>query len=353
MKTQFKKATVILKESEGRGPCNMAALLGKSVFLQGQEARVEFKNLLRDAIIGQEIRVGQKEFAEALLEMPALTSIYPSEKKLIMAYRSNMITLDDSFLVERQILGSWMKEVKFHKKNYVGEIHGEEILLMNKFLGYIAGGDMRPAMNAVYYDSDKMVASDAHVLIWKRDIPKINAFIMFLPQVVKLLNLFPGRYKIFATEYRSSPTHTPSPVYWLEGERINITFRGIDSNYPTWESVVPQEHKFNVYFDRREMLKATKFLKHYASQGSQLLKMEFGLNRIGLTVSDLDFNHKGNIDVYAENHGKVPNIGVKLPFLEKVLKDLDSDLAHMKITDETKALVFNDQILLMPMMINT
>ena len=93
--------------------------------------------------------------------------------------------------------------------------------------------ELRPVMSHVYFDGNKIVASDAHVLVCvdMRDIPVDEKTIKLLDK--KLVH-YKGWMKIWnkEVEVKEDGIH-------CKDEHIIVPFSGIDKKYPEWERVCP------------------------------------------------------------------------------------------------------------------
>ena len=225
-------------------------------------------------------------------------------------------------------------------------ISAREVNLMNIAAGYTADDELRPVMQAVCLSKDYIVSSDAHELYYHK-IPELyKEDILFSTKVIKLMMLFPGlSYKI--SKFQSN--------LCAESEDVTIWWRSDIINYPNWKSVVqPREH--GVIIPVKETIVALDSIAFAINKAAHSVKFTIKGDSMVMEGSDLDFDISASesVPIINTDNNEI-EFGFKFEFLKDILKTLSGEgysQVKMAFEDNTKSFVFEDQLLLMPMMIN-
>jgi DNA polymerase III sliding clamp (beta) subunit (PCNA family) len=225
-------------------------------------------------------------------------------------------------------------------------ITAKEIGFMNTALGFTADDELRPVMQAVCLSKDYIVASDAHKLYYKKITELTKEDVLFDRRVIRLMKLFPGQsYKI----------SKGGRNYCAASDDVTIWWRIDSLNYPGWKSVVtPKEH--SVIIPVKELIEAMDAIYFAVNQAAGRVKFNIKGDSMVLAGSDLDYMLEASESVPIINTEAAEiEFGFKFTFLRQILKALQDEgysQVSMAFTDNTKSFTFEDQMLLMPMMIN-
>jgi hypothetical protein len=237
--------------------------------------------------------------------------------------------------------------LKSETSEFMCHLSAYEIGIMNIARGFIADDELRPIMAAVCLSKDYIVASDAHMLYYKQIRQLYDGDIMFDRRVIKLMMLFPGlTYSI--TRFKRN--------LCAESKDVSIWWREIDGHYPTWKVVVvDRPHK--VIIPVKEVIAALDAISFAANEASHQVRCYIKEDKLRFLCKDIDFSISAFENVTIINtEGNEIEFGMKLEFLRKELKILLDEgyyQVEMKFEDTTKSFTFADQLLIMPMMINT
>jgi DNA polymerase III sliding clamp (beta) subunit (PCNA family) len=232
-----------------------------------------------------------------------------------------------------------------NKRTEYCTISAREVSIMNTALAFIADDNLRPVMECVCLSKDYIVASDAHKLYYRKITELTKEDILFDRRAIKLMMLFPGRsYKV--SKFKSN--------YRAESDDVTVWWRSDTQNYPNWKSVItPKEH--DVTIPVKETIEAMDSIHFAVNQASGQVIFKIKGNIMELSGSNMDYDISASESVNIINSDNEIEFAFKLTFLREILKVLsDEGYAQVKMgfSDNTKSFVFEDQILLMPMMIN-
>lgn len=348
MKTKVKQIAAILKEKQTSWlpDFNVIETRNQSLLFYSQDIVFIWSDYFNESFTNN-LFLRTKDFVNAIVMMPGTLQLITNLDRLLFNHQKYQIAID---IIDSDVSARFTTKGK--KENYLGEIHGEDIHLYDKFSKYISNDELRPVMNAVCHDHDNLVASDTHMLIWHEGISKLSGSMLLPKKVIRLLKLFPQNYKVYET----------GSFYRLINKRIpiEIKYYKVNGNYPTWKTIVPKNYNFIYYFDRDEALGAVKKLKAFTNTVSMKLELNFMNMGINLTAGDIDFNRSASIEIYSEYETnkdskedfREQTYGISVHFFEQILDTIKNDLVVLKVINNRQAYVFNDFILCMPMMVN-
>lgn len=227
-----------------------------------------------------------------------------------------------------------------------------EIRIMNIASQFTADDELRPVMQTVCLDPEHIVASDAHKLYYKKISKVSDNQILFSRQVIKLLLLSEGQsFKISSSGnylFAESPGMT---ISWRNATDISSSYK----NYPAWEKILPTP-TFSAIIPVKETILAISAIMYAANQATGRIIIKIEKNSMKILCSDLDNDISASETVTIINSGNGDiEFGVKGRFVLALLKCLQNEglsQVTMGWTDPSKAFVFHDYFLLMPMMIN-
>jgi DNA polymerase III sliding clamp (beta) subunit (PCNA family) len=212
--------------------------------------------------------------------------------------------------------------------------------------GFVADDELRPVMEAVCISRDLVCGSDAHKLFYGKITERSDTEVMILPKVIRLMKLFPEYW------YKISEC---GKMLIFENDDITIYQRKVDQNYPNFRSVIT-EKPLKFILPVKETIDAIKSIEFAANQVVYLVNFNMKGSKLTLTCKDLDYSLEASetINIINPENHKI-EWGFKLQFINQILKTL-SDKGYAQVTvafeDSTKSFTFEDQLLLMPMMLN-
>ena len=220
--------------------------------------------------------------------------------------------------------------------------------------------DMRPVMMGVFWDIKPeeivFVASDTHKLV--RFIEKgLNtgleqSFILPTKPAAILSNILDGvEEDVRITLDSKSAT--------FETSEYSLTCRFVNGRYPNYNSVIPNENKFNITIDRVLMLNALRRVSVFSSSGG-LVKLDIKANEVFMSTQDIDYSTSAEESIQCDYDGEEMSIGFNDENIIDVLNNIESDTIKIELMDASRAGIFlpieqkeNEEllILLMPMML--
>lgn len=239
-------------------------------------------------------------------------------------------------------------------------ISAKEIEIMDIASEFVASDELRPVMAQVCVGSHFVVSSDAHILYYRKIGITENIEVLFDKRVIKLMRLFPTTtFKIGKTTGKFLCAESDDMIIWWRSD-INdhltvFSDTAVRSLYPNWRTVLPTvEH--TVILPVKETIEALDAIKFAANQASWLVVSKIQGNTMNVSCKDIDFDISASetVNIINPDNAEI-EFGMKVLFLRRILKCL-LDEGHIQITmgfkDNTRAFIFQEQILLMPMMIS-
>lgn len=113
--------------------------------------------------------------------------------------------------------------------------------------------------------------------------------------------------------------------------------RLIEGNFPNYVAVIPTNNPYNATVERTVLLSALRRLSVYASQSTNLVKMEFGMGNIICSSQDFDFNISATEKVPCSYEGEPVTIGFKCSIMADMLSNITSENVTIELSDPTRA----------------
>jgi hypothetical protein len=268
----------------------------------------------------------------------------------------------DSFMKGENITDWPDHLIKEMEQTSLFTLTGHEINTLSIAAEFTADDELRPVMAQVCVDKYFVVASDAHKLYYKKTAPRAHDIeVLFDKKVISLMMLFPGMsFEIGHTTKNMCAHGDGVNIWWRKSDfngnlPKNLFGDPVKSRYPTWRGVIPTvSHK--VIIPLKETIQALDAIKFAINQASHSVKCNITANKMKLTGADLDFDIEASEKVnIINNEGAELEWGMKFEFLRHILKILFEEgkpQIIMGFIDASRAFVFDDEILLMPMMLN-
>ncbi len=219
---------------------------------------------------------------------------------------------------------------------------------------------LRPMMMGVYWDIKPteiaFVATDTHKLVrYKQqnlavDIEK--SFILPTKPATILASVLEKKEGDVTISFDSKGATFQTQDYTL-------SCRFINSRYPNYNSVIPQDNQYEVNVDRMTLLSAIKRVSVFSSPGG-LVKLQLAPNSLVMTTQNIDFSTSAEERVQCEYDGVEMTIGFNDASIIDVLNNINSESVTIKLLDPSRAGLFlpGEQkegedllVLLMPMMV--
>jgi len=222
-----------------------------------------------------------------------------------------------------------------------------ETKLLKEAVSFVANDELRPVMNMVLYSENHIVGSDAHLLYYKKAKRSPEQDFLLPKKVIDILS-----DDAYTIEKRKKGNNTPfGNAYYLVGDMETITYTVDSMNYPNYQAVIPCEHSVYCEVDKKDFVEKLDLASLVSNKISGLVKLTQTSDSLELSARDLDSerSYKSGLKSF-KNEGEI-EIGLKDKLALKCFKYIDSHILEMKMTDASRAIIWNDCILQMPMML--
>lgn len=234
---------------------------------------------------------------------------------------------------------------------------------INKTLFATADDELRPVMNGIFIELTtedmKFVASDAHKLVrYKRFDAKAEkdaSFILPKKPAALLKSLLPKEEFDVKLEFDDK-----NAFFTLSN--FKLICRLVEGNYPSYNSVIPQNNPNKLIIDRVEFYNTVRRVSVFSNQASNLVRLKLAENQLIVSAQDIDFSISAVERLNCQYEGDDMEIGFKSTFLQEILSNLSATDVKVELSDPTRAGLLlpadneneeeNVLMLLMPMMIN-
>jgi len=241
--------------------------------------------------------------------------------------------------------------------------HGVLLSGINKTLFATADDELRPVMNGIFIELTtedmKFVASDAHKLVrYKRFDAKAEkdaSFILPKKPAAILKSLLPKEDFDVKLEFDEKNAFFTLSSY-------KLICRLVEGNYPSYNSVIPQNNPNKLVIDRVEFYNTVRRVSVFSNQASNLIRLKLTENQLVVSAQDVDFAISAVERLNCQYEGEDMEIGFKSTFLQEILSNLSVTDVKVELSDPTRAGLLlpaeneneeeNVLMLLMPMMIN-
>ncbi len=234
---------------------------------------------------------------------------------------------------------------------------------IEKTLFATADDELRPVMNGIFVeltpDFMSFVASDAHKLVrYRRADAKAeieSSFILPKKPAALLKGLLPKEEFDVKLEFDDKNA-------FFELTNFKLISRLVEGNYPSYNSVIPQNNPNSMVIDRLVLFNTVKRVSVFSNQASNLIKLNLSGNQLVVSAQDIDFSISAVEKLNCQYEGEDIEIGFKSTFLQEILSNISSADVKVELSDSTRAgLLLPEEkedededllMLLMPMMIN-
>lgn len=254
---------------------------------------------------------------------------------------------------------------KIHLPNYFFK---KALTNAGKFCG---NDELRPIMNTLCFDLKEdlsqlvAAASDGHSL-YKTTLSNdtehggYDFYCEGKPGRTMVCSCFFSALSVFE---KSEDVYIETNGSLLQFYSGDITFkcRGVDGNYPNYDSVIPKDSPSKVIFDKREFLDVLKRVGLFASESSNCIRMEKDGMFLNLSAEDIDFSRAATEEVLitdseCPDHYAIGFNGIRL---RDALAAIPGDSVCINLGDSRRAAVItadepapNTLLLVMPMLLN-
>ena len=225
-----------------------------------------------------------------------------------------------------------------------------------------ATGNLRPLMNGLFFDQREdylaVVASDGHKLVETQNFnlksDHSSSFILPKKPASLLKNVLGKDGGDVVIRFNTNG----AKITFADGI---LVCRLSEGKYPNYESVIPKDNPNKTNINRIGLLSALRRVLPFASESSELVRINLSMGNLQLQSEDVDFSTSAKEDVVCEYDGPKMSIGFKGGTLVEILSNLESDEVTILLGDPSRAGVIlpTDQpadakilMLVMPMLLN-
>ncbi|HEX2395214.1 MAG TPA: DNA polymerase III subunit beta, partial [Bacteroidales bacterium] len=204
-----------------------------------------------------------------------------------------------------------------------------------------ADDELRPVMNGIFIElSPKditFVASDAHKLVrYKRTDVSADAgasFILPKKPASLLKNLLSKGSDHVDVEFDDK-----NAFFSLSSYRI--VCRLVEGNYPSYNSVIPNNNPNKLLIDRVKLLNTVRRVSVFSNQASNLIRISLKGNRLTVSAQDIDFATSAVEELACQYSGDELEIGFKSTFMVEILSNIQSSDVSIELSDASRAGLF-------------
>lgn len=175
--------------------------------------------------------------------------------------------------------------------------------------------------------------------------------------------LLPPKTRIFmdGREGRISiRTDGQTAILATRGTGRAFTTRLVESRYPDYRRVIPEDFAHEAVLDTRALMAALRRVTPFSNDSSRLVELAFHEGALALRAEDRDFNREANERLPYEGSMADLRIGFKGTALMEMLKVAEAESVRIRMNDPSKAAVLEPvgqnadyglTLLLMPMIL--
>ena len=205
---------------------------------------------------------------------------------------------------------------------------------------------IRPVMTGVYWDicpvqNDEQtlpgitfVASDTHKLVRYTNMevdPQLTTSFIMPPKPAAILRGLIGK-----EEEGDIVIELDDKGATFSLGEYTLSCRFINGRFPAYNRVIPQDNPFDMTADRVSLLTAMRRVALFASQSSNLVRLNIRANEVLLAAQDLDYSISAEERVECEYHGNAMTIGFNAQYMVEVLSNLQCDTVVMRLSDPAR-----------------
>lgn len=272
----------------------------------------------------------------------------------------NISVKNDSFILNlvTSRVGDYPKPVLLEGTKSFSVETKEIIPYLGKALQYVSNDDLRPAMTGISFkDVDGMLqiaATDARRLYWNSvcKTPKSLkgcSFIVSNKAIRIMIQAFSTEHTV---QIGVSENH-----FGVKCDGKKLVTRLIDSRYPEYNSVIPTDNALKVTLCRSKLVSLLKMCLPFTNFATRQLAMKVTPSFVEISGGNVDFAtdfnsqlsiHWLNLDTFA------PFIfGINCKFFLQAIEGLKTEFVEIKTSmSPTKAIIVDDCVLIMPLMLN-
>ncbi len=224
----------------------------------------------------------------------------------------------------------------------VGKLTQKDAFNISNAIPALSDDLRRPGLAKVFV-SKEYCATDAHVMVWGKIEGKIKKPILVTKKIAKLLK---GEYLVY------------NDAAWvgLRSKGYTLMFRDEELKFPNYRAIIPKEHNILLTCDKKEFSQATAAVLTCCSSTTRqgVITLEEDGETMLINSKDLDFENEMSVEIPARYEVKSGRfkIGFNFNRMKRALSMIKDDTLKIKLSEENRAIVINDKVLIMPISIS-
>lgn len=190
-----------------------------------------------------------------------------------------------------------------------------------------ADDPMRPGMSGIFldYKSDCLtfVATNAQKLT------QLNSYKFKAPEGQEasfILHRKPAAFlrNVLSKEKGEVNIKLDQNNVFFDFENFKMVCRLINSKFPNYEAIIPTQNPNKLTIDRKALIATIRRVSVFASQGTNLIKLQLDDNSMIVSAQDIDFSVSGTETIACDYEGTPMSIGFNSNYLLEILQNIES-----------------------------
>jgi len=211
---------------------------------------------------------------------------------------------------------------------------------INRTLFAVMDDPLRPAMNGLYFDIKEnevvVVGSDGFKMacskLLNQPIGQASSFILPRKPSTFLKNFL-------VKEKGEAVIRFSQRNALVSTESYTMNCRLIESKYPPYERVIPQDNPNCVTVNRAAMLSTLRRVLIFSTTAKSLIKLQLESGKMTVSSQDIDFSMSAEETLLCDYSATPLSIGFNGNYLLEVLSNIESEEVILKIADFSRACV--------------
>jgi DNA polymerase-3 subunit beta len=229
---------------------------------------------------------------------------------------------------------------------------GKELIsAMSAAIKYVSNDDLRPSMTGINLVSVKnelyIAATDAHRLFYRNLKTTVD-------DVLDIIISKRGSEIIYNTFKGDINLEIDANYIRIKTDNVELISRKIDSRYPNWQAVLP-ETPFSFTVNRKKLIEYFDIAQYFSNSYTKQVILSLNKNKLDILIDNVDWSIKSEftIPIQSSNTEKHKAAFNALFMLTSLLTNGKNETVEIKHTGvATKAIIIDNEILVMPLMIN-
>ena len=236
------------------------------------------------------------------------------------------------------------KHTSVSEMTHITDLCLEEMEKIKKAEVFSCKDELRPVLRSVFVDKDAIVGTDGHVLSFYPSAKERDSSFLIDNKIAKHISGLKREVSVFEGGKDNN-------FIAFKVDNLSIVSRKIDGTFPNYKAVIPQANDKEMVLDSKNFLDALDVAEiSLPVSGLIVLKEKDG--KISIRTEDLDFNKSFSCELTGKGIGDSFEIGFKCQFMKNILKTENSKSTKITFSTPNRAMIINDHVLLMPLIIN-